>query len=237
MMDEKDFKWIVPEEVPAYKRVSQLLLEAFDYLNKVKVCSRFELRRKFDPRVIRLLMSHEKVGFVDLSRSKRKTSSLFNVSKPFREKLFILYLKGEEEALIDYLANLIKKPLDRYKAKAISSRLKRLDNLTRLKVIERAGYNYKSDECKKILFPEQFQTKARKRLEYDECLEEFIGSEFKSVAVNIPDVKPKSLVSELRDRIKRKGLKDKVMVCLRSGKVFLVRLNSNKAEKDIKQLD
>ena len=63
----------------------------------------------------------------------------------------------------------------------------------------------------------------RKRLEYDECLDEFLKSDLKSARVEIQNSKPKNLYRQLHKRIKEKGLEGKVRVCIRKNKVYLVR--------------
>lgn len=64
----------------------------------------------------------------------------------------------------------------------------------------------------------------RKRGEYDECLEEFLKSGLPSARVNIPNTKPKNVWSQLRRRVKNKGLRDKVKVSIRGDKVYLLRV-------------
>ena len=160
-MPEKEYKWIVPELPPKVQRESVAYSEALEYLNEVKVSSRFDLRRKFSAYVIKRLLRDEGVGFLNLARGralgggrggiKHRTTDLFNASQPFNTKLFIIYLKDEKEALIEYLASLIKPPLDKNKVKAISQKLRRLDDATRIKVIQRAGYNYRSKSYEKML--------------------------------------------------------------------------------------
>jgi hypothetical protein len=83
-----------------------------------------------------------------------------------------------------------------------------------------------SEKKHKFIVPEELPSPLRflrKRGEYDECLEEFFKSNFKSVRVAIPDAKPVSLYRQLNKRLKKKGLREKVKVCIRSGKVYLVK--------------
>ena len=79
----------------------------------------------------------------------------------------------------------------------------------------------------KWIVPEEIPSPiARKRTEYDECIEEFLKSGLESVRVNIPNTNPKTLSSQLSSRRKAKGLKNKVAVCCRKDKVYLVRVKS-----------
>jgi len=206
-LTEKGYKWIVPEKVPpdALRAPYQ---QALEYLAEVKVCSRYDLNMRFSTHVVRRLLKNETVGFINLYRQtpKYKVYDLFIIPtvQP-QSKLFIVYLRDEKELLVEYLAGLIRQPLNGQSVRALSSRLKRLDDKTRLKVIHRAGYN--------------------RLRRYDECVEEFLASGFKSARADFPDVKMSTSYSSLSESVGEKGLKDKVAVCKREGKVFLVRLD------------
>ena len=79
----------------------------------------------------------------------------------------------------------------------------------------------------KWIVPEEIPSPiARKRTEYDECIEEFLNSDLESARVNIPGAKPRSLARLLVRRIEQKGLKDKVTVSVRKERIYLVRLKS-----------
>lgn len=134
--------------------------------------------------MIRRLLKNERVGFINLCRrsSKYRVSDLFGIPTQSQSRLFIVYLKDNKEALVEYLASLIKRPLNKNRVRALSWRLRSLDDETRLKVIQRAGYDH-----------------IRK---YDECVEEFLESGLKSARVNISGVKPQSIYLLLLKRIK-----------------------------------
>ena len=121
----KKFKWLIPEEIK-FRRYYRVYPLALDYLRKVKVCSRYELRKKFSVDTVRKLVGNPKVGFINLTGRtgslKHKTTELFNANQPFNQTLFIFYWKGEEDALVDYLVKLIKKPVDEKKMRAITKR-------------------------------------------------------------------------------------------------------------------
>jgi hypothetical protein len=205
-MSEKEYKLIAPEPLPPHPlRVP--FQRALDYLAEVKACSRYDLNMKFSPHVIRRLLKHETVGFINLCRQspKYKVHDLFVVPTQLQSKLFIVYLKDEKEALVEYLAGLIKKPLNKESVRALSWRLKSLDDRTRLRVIQRAGY----DQLRR----------------YDACVDEFLASGLKSARADFPDVKASTSCSRLSESVDKKGLKDKVAVCKRKGKVFMVRLD------------
>jgi hypothetical protein len=77
----------------------------------------------------------------------------------------------------------------------------------------------------KWIKPEKLTPLAYKtREEYDECIEEFLESNIKSARVNISGVKPQSMHMLLLKRIRKRGLRDKIAVCIRKGKVYLVKL-------------
>ncbi len=124
--------------------------ELLEYIGRKKVANRAELRDQFSRYLIQRLMHEERIDVVSLSQgyaavhgpSKYSSADLFYVSNPFRTKLSIIFLKDEKEALIDYIASLIKTPLTTGKVKAISYRLHKLDPLTRIKILQRAGHNY-----------------------------------------------------------------------------------------------
>lgn len=210
MVAVPEYKWIVPEVPSKIKRKSVRYLKALEYLNEVKVCSRYDLNSKFGSHVVKRLLKSEKVGSVNLYRggSKYRVSELFDVPQPVQSRLFIVYLKDEKEALIEYLAGLVRRPLNKGRVKALSWRLKSLDNnKTRSKVVQRAGYDHKN--------------------KYDECIEEFLESGLESARVDFPNVKLNSLYALLKDSIDKKGLKDKIRACRRKGNVYLVKLRLN----------
>jgi len=58
---------------------------------------------------------------------------------------------------------------------------------------------------------------------YDDCIQEFLESGVRSARVDIPGKKPKSTYLLLKKSLRKKGLQDKVSVCMRFGKVYLSR--------------
>lgn len=202
----KEYKWIVPEFPSRIGRKCARYENALEFLKSVKVCSRRVLNERFSSHVIQRLLKNEDIGFINLRRQSQRyrVCDLFDVSVKPQSELFIVYLKGEKEALAEYLAKLVKKPLDRKKARALSWRLKSLDEETRLKIIRLAG----------------FYDLRR----YDACVEEFWNSGLKSARVNFPNLKPNGLSSTLAKSINNMGLRGKVAVRKRGEKVFLVRL-------------
>ena len=81
-----------------------------------------------------------------------------------------------------------------------------------------------SEKKYKWIIPEELPGPVvKRREEYDECLDEFLESGLASARVTIPGVKPVSVARLLATRIKKRGLKGKVMVSVRKGKVYLIR--------------
>ena len=78
----------------------------------------------------------------------------------------------------------------------------------------------------KWIIPEELPRPVRpkKRVEYDEAIDEFLDSNLKSARVNIPNVKPKTLYATLQTRIRMRKLRDKIRVIKRKDKVFLYRI-------------
>ena len=64
----------------------------------------------------------------------------------------------------------------------------------------------------------------KRRIEYDECVKEFLEGEVDSARVVIPGVKPKTLARILIERVKKQGLNKQVMVSIRKDRIYLVRL-------------
>lgn len=64
-----------------------------------------------------------------------------------------------------------------------------------------------------------------KKSKYDDCIDEFLESGLEAAKVNIPEVKPQSLSMLLRMRIKKRGLTDKIKVCIEKDKVYLLRMD------------
>ena len=131
--------------------------ELIEHLHDVKVTSRYELRQFCSNKLVRKLLSDEDVDYLDLCGSrgslKHGVSEIFDVARPFNTTLFIIYLKREKEALFNYLAKLIKTPLDYNKARLVRRYLKNagLDEKESMLVIEKAGYKYKDKKNREFL--------------------------------------------------------------------------------------
>ncbi len=92
--------------------------------------------------------------------------------------------------------------------------------------IRNNGETVMSKKKYKWIIPEELPRPARpkKRVEYDEAIDEFLNSDLKSARVNIPNVKPKTLYATLQTRIRMRKLRDKIRVIKRKDKVFLYRI-------------
>jgi len=78
----------------------------------------------------------------------------------------------------------------------------------------------------KWIIPEELPRPVRpkKRTEYDECIDEFLKSDLKSARVNIPNIKPRTLYSQLQARIRMRKLRDKIRVSKCGDKIYLVKV-------------
>ena len=92
--------------------------------------------------------------------------------------------------------------------------------------IHNNGESIMSKKKYKWIIPEELPTpvRPRKRVEYDEAIDEFLNSDLKSARVNIPNVKPRTLYSQLQARIRMRKLRDKIRVIKRKDKVFLYKI-------------
>ena len=92
--------------------------------------------------------------------------------------------------------------------------------------IRNNGESVMSKKKYKWIIPEELPTPVRpkKRVEYDEAIDEFLNSDLKSARVNIPNVKPKTLYATLQTRIRMRKLRDKIRVCKSGDKVYLVKV-------------
>lgn len=78
----------------------------------------------------------------------------------------------------------------------------------------------------KWIIPEELPSpvRPRKRVEYDEAIDEFLDSNLKSARVNIPNVKPKTLYATLQTRIRMRKLRNKIRVCKSGDKIYLIKV-------------
>ena len=92
--------------------------------------------------------------------------------------------------------------------------------------IRNNGETVMSKKKYKWIIPEELPTPIRpkKKVEYDEAIDEFLNSDLKSARVNIPNVKPKTLYATLQTRIRMRKLRDKIRVCKSGDKVYLVKV-------------
>jgi len=92
--------------------------------------------------------------------------------------------------------------------------------------IRNNGESVTSKKKYKWIIPEELPTPVRpkKRLEYDEAIDEFLNSDLKSARINIPNVKPKTLYTTLRNKLKKRGLRSRLRVVKHKDRIYLVRV-------------
>ena len=92
--------------------------------------------------------------------------------------------------------------------------------------IRNNGESVMSKKKYKWIIPEELPTPVRpkKRIEYDEAIDEFLNSDLKSARVNIPNVKPKTLYATLQSRIRKRKLRNQIRVVKHKDRIYLIKV-------------
>ena len=92
--------------------------------------------------------------------------------------------------------------------------------------IRNNGESVMSKKKYKWIIPEELPTPVRpkKRVEYDEAIDEFLNSDLKSARVSIPNVKPRTLYSQLQTRIRKRKLRSQIRVVKHKDRIYLIKV-------------